>query len=85
MTSMAPRCNGCECEMSVDEEPWTAVVGVRIRLATDYRTDMHSPIVVFYCPDCEWAAGTFAENMNGEVVPLEDNTPGTVLGLLAPR
>jgi hypothetical protein len=71
--STAPLCVGCQRQMSAEQEPW--------RIVTWELADGR-PRSALFCPECGWRVETFAENVDGEAVQLEDNTPASVFRVL---
>ena len=86
MATIAPYCNGgCGLRMEAGQDPWLAIIGERVKPATDYRTEMRSPVTLFLCPQCE-AAGEQAKieefMFDIKAARLPDNSPRCVLGLI---
>jgi hypothetical protein len=69
--------------MAKGETGWSGVMFTEKKPATEYRIAIEAPRSVFFCPDCEWRVGEFAENQwNAEVTRFEGATPGEIYGWL---
>ncbi len=89
--TLAPYCSG-GCGRQIDDDdnpydnPWLAILGERVKTATELRDELRSPVTLFLCPECEQRGDALPRIQefvfDTELVRLPDNTPRAVLGLI---